>query len=616
MKAERGDQVVLERTDNGKVITVPTRVLSQSDIAYLKSLAQKAPAGATESDDVDEPKMVAKERPSLPEFATQPRKWTSKSGTTIVARLVSPAGDGIALRREDNGKEIVVPIAALSKVDIDFLKEVDRVERESDGMPVKAVTMVEDDEPEMAIEADTEPEQTLKLMIEPGSPFPSTKGLNSDLVAIANAIESVDKDQLKGMIEVTNGLIHGGKDMSPLLPHIAWGLQAKPHGLYASYLLKVLDPISDSPKAQSIIPDLVVYTQERLAENDVDPLYRSMPVLAKLGYYDLIEPNLLHENTEIQSAALGSIVTLLDKKVAPTQGMMEKVRKCVQQDYDLFRSSRVCAILGRIRPFDDQAFLYFDKCTAEEDYFAAARGLAAAYFVSQRAKTMLDKWATELDEETFFKELIEKSREREARLRRMKSGGIAKSSGLTVGTSVRVSVAEPQPMTRPVPADPPSNKIEVRVADNLGNLMTLAPYCQIENIPGTTWRVYRQQPPTFHSTLTGTVDKVLLQVADKCDTQETRLALLNAELDALKNNMLKDGYSNLRATKIDQGRQIGAGVQFEMSGEHPRFGVTYWYVRVNFGHPKWTMVFRAKSHRQARALELVKISETMRLLPQ
>ena len=292
---------------------------------------------------------------------------------------------------------------------------------------------------------------------------------------------------------------------------------------------------------------------------------------------------------------------------------MDLVWKNTEYKAEQYMAQDICVILGFQRPVDDRAFVYYEKC--RERMLGHLDFLAAAYPASPKARSIWDGLMESWEVTGLLETKFDEAQKREKKRRSKKPGGVATSSGKVAlqPTKSKPSVGEPINGQSPTPI---SDAIAVRPADTAGNVMTLAPYCQLDNIPGATWRVRHQDPPTFHCSVIGLPDSADLQIAEKCETQQARLKLLNAQFEALVRDMQSRGYRDIRGTQIDQDKTIGAGVQFEVTGQHLSLGQICWYVRVKFDHPKWTFVFRGKSGRQARALELVKVSDTMRLLPE
>ena len=637
----QGDgKVLLERQDTGKRLVVAINDLSESDNLFLKQHAANLAAASKSSmasgaspspQGKADPQMAAKEHPDQPQGGTKPRKWTSKTGSTVVATFVSLAGGRVSLRRKDNGKAITIPISALSSADIEFLRELERSEREGTPPPANIATAPAKVDPAPAKSSMApaeianatndeagEPTQPLSIgepLVKAGDPFPSIDGLDPELVAIAKGIESLthENDEIKRLERRTRELIEQGKDMTLLLPHFSWGFQTSPNNWYKAYLYVSMRSIVKLPGGEAVLPDLLIYSHKCIAENLTSSLYHTMFLLATLGHYDLIEPCLEHESVHVREAGLNGIIALMTQNVTPSQRMMDLVWKNTEHKGEQYMAQDICVILGFQRPVDDRAFVYYEKC--RERMLGHLDFLAAAYPASPKARSIWDGLMESWEVTGLLETKFDEAQKREKKRRSKKPGGVATSSGKVAlqPTKSKPSVGEPINGQSPTPI---SDAIAVRPADTAGNVMTLAPYCQLDNIPGATWRVRHQDPPTFHCSVIGLPDSADLQIAEKCETQQARLKLLNAQFEALVRDMQSRGYRDIRGTQIDQDKTIGAGVQFEVTGQHLSLGQICWYVRVKFDHPKWTFVFRGKSGRQARALELVKVSDTMRLLPE
>lgn len=278
----------------------------------------------------------------------KPRTWKSKTGKfSVVATLLRPENASIVLQRSDNGTEITVPITALSEADmsylrrqqrqaprvprqaadLDFLAKVDRMEQGNNVDNPLTERVMSEDPAGRTIEPPVVSRSPLgSPLASPSDPFPSTDELEPRLAQTAAAIAALDKDALNQQRTVIKQMGADGTDISPLLPHLAWGLmQNDIDSLYTCYVLDVTQSTLESPGADAILPDLLRFAETKLAEEDTNCLWRALPAIATLGHYDFILPGLDHPNEEIRGASLKSIVHLMHQRVTPSPTMMDRV---------------------------------------------------------------------------------------------------------------------------------------------------------------------------------------------------------------------------------------------------------------------------------------------------
>ena len=361
---------------------------------------------------------------SIPRFAGKARTWTGSDGSKIVATLVSFTEGGVILYRHDKRREITVPLIVLSDADVKFLDHVKRVREE-----------------ELSTETPDEPKAIIRAkQLVVGAPLlpvsaacPNLDDLDPKLRPIAEAIGSLEYDRIKPMKELVERLRDRGIDTNGLLPFFAWGLlQSKSTGLYTPGLFRTLDPCLDAPGAEAIAPDLIRFTRQRLEAEDreLGQLKYSFPALAKLGYYEFILPYLDHQDPALAAPALKSVVALMDENVTPSPEMIDVVWKLTERVDEGETVAWVCAILGRLRPVEDRAFDFFDKCIENKNPLAAVMGLTAAHSHSSRAREILTRWKQdESVDPSFIDHFLERATKRERRLLGLKPGGIAYPSG-------------------------------------------------------------------------------------------------------------------------------------------------------------------------------------------
>lgn len=118
-----------QRTLAGTSVTNPDDPLNRPDPRALPRPTSSTPSTGTASPPAPAASGTARSSPDalspavLAAMRTQPRKWTSGNGATMIATFVERNGDNVTLKRT-GAKPLEVPIKQLSQADQDFIEKI------------------------------------------------------------------------------------------------------------------------------------------------------------------------------------------------------------------------------------------------------------------------------------------------------------------------------------------------------------------------------------------------------------------------------------------------------------------------------------------------------------
>lgn len=159
------------------------------------------------------------------------------------------------------------------------------------------------------------------------------------------------------------------------------------------------------------------------------------------------------------------------------------------------------------------------------------------------------------------------------------------------------------------------NKIEVRPVQ--GNVYSLAPFCQIDQLPGFRWQLDSEDPPSFSAASPDGLETLLVNIESKVTKQIEKRKLANKVFDTLVQRIKTTGFVDIKGTKIGPKKKIRDGIQLKLSALHPPTGDrAHCVIRIKYDDPKHSFVFMAIAQTPDRAAELVKFSDTFRQWPE
>ncbi len=162
-------------------------------------------------------------------------------------------------------------------------------------------------------------------------------------------------------------------------------------------------------------------------------------------------------------------------------------------------------------------------------------------------------------------------------------------------------------------SNPPSTKVEIR-ADK-GNLVTLAPFCQITTPKNFEWKLLSTKPPVFAADDPCDEGTFRVEIESPATSQAGKQAMMMKVYQAQLQELKDYGFLNIKEPKMDPNRKLGDAVKFVISAKHPILQTNmHWAVRVMFDKPKHTFVFKGIAFKEERAHELVKRSNSFRKL--
>ena len=560
--------VVLRRQDTNAVITVPFDLLSEADQQYAQQQSAKH-----------------RMRPTKPTGAA--RTWTSKDGKfEVFARLVDSSETVITLVREDDNRELKVPRGSLSKNDLEYLASLQK--------PNAADTT----SPSIGIEMPDAP------LIEPGASFPSDSDIPMNLVPYFEAIKNDDVEKVDELDDVIEDMPDPPVE---LIPALAWALQAPSYearDLACSCIGKLRH------HARPALGDVARFRDNYKAEESYVYAYRALVQLGYMGDY----PAVLHdEDDDVRAYAAHALVEAdsLDDDVI--KSLIELVSD-TDPDQSFVRRQAM-EPLAAVRPMTDEIVKLLEDALPDDGGLTrldAIYALGYAAPVSEYARNVLDKAKNEdADSAELVAESIKYGKEFEAKRNARKRGA---TSSPAIANNNKLQQIPEKTIAQDQPTASESTKLRVKAVTN--DVIALLPFCQVDNMGFTDWSVEGKTPPKFAASSANGKEFVFVSVDSVKKTQEAKLAFVKEELKKLIGTLELGSHTQLRATQLDPNLTVRAGIQFEVNGIRPSGEPVFWYVRMKFDDPKQTYIFKSVAPSAARSFELIKISDTFRMLPE